>query len=195
MLNAFPAPQAYMQAPPPGQYPPPPNGAGPRPSMPPTPIPTHAHPYYHQSPQRTAHHLSSPLLTWTAHSKCHSPPSCPVSDDDATARWAKWPARLRWRTCTACAYGRCRPCMMKEIVSHCCLSVFFCFLLGGPALGAQLRAAWLLCTAYMPIGVAWQSLVLTVPLSCIYAILAFIRCASAATFVPPFIPQGHVRKR
>jgi hypothetical protein len=50
-LNAFPAPQSYMQAPPPGQYPPPPNGAGPRPSMPPTPIPAHAHPYYHQSPQ------------------------------------------------------------------------------------------------------------------------------------------------
>lgn len=36
--------------PPPGAYPPPPNG-GPRPSMPPTPIPAHAHPYYHQSPQ------------------------------------------------------------------------------------------------------------------------------------------------
>ncbi|KAJ8508803.1 hypothetical protein ONZ45_g8961 [Pleurotus djamor] len=45
-------PQAYMP-PPPGTYPPPPNGAGPRPSMPPTPIPAHAHPYYHQSPQRT----------------------------------------------------------------------------------------------------------------------------------------------
>ena len=44
--------QAYMQPPPPGAYPPPPNGAGPRPSMPPTPIPAHAHPYYHQSPQR-----------------------------------------------------------------------------------------------------------------------------------------------
>ncbi|KII90026.1 hypothetical protein PLICRDRAFT_576417 [Plicaturopsis crispa FD-325 SS-3] len=40
-----------MQPPPPGAYPPP-NGAGPRPSMPPTPIPAHAHPYYHQSPQR-----------------------------------------------------------------------------------------------------------------------------------------------
>ena len=54
MLNAFSAPQAYMQAPPPGQYPMQ-NGAGPRPSMPPTPIPAHAHPYYHQSPQRRAH--------------------------------------------------------------------------------------------------------------------------------------------
>jgi PAB1-binding protein PBP1 len=43
-------PQGYMP-PPPGTYPPPPNGAG-RPSMPPTPIPAHAHPYYpHQSPQ------------------------------------------------------------------------------------------------------------------------------------------------
>ncbi|GBE88385.1 hypothetical protein BKA93DRAFT_768236 [Sparassis latifolia] len=39
-----------MPPPPPGAYPPP-NGAGPRPSMPPTPIPSHAHPYYHQSPQ------------------------------------------------------------------------------------------------------------------------------------------------
>lgn len=47
------APQAYMQPPPPGTYPLP-NGAGPRPSMPPTPIPGHAHPgYYQQSPQRT----------------------------------------------------------------------------------------------------------------------------------------------
>lgn len=42
----------YMShPPPPGAYPPPPNGAAPRPSMPPTPIPAHAHPYYHQSPQ------------------------------------------------------------------------------------------------------------------------------------------------
>ncbi|KAL0580956.1 poly(A)-binding protein binding protein [Marasmius crinis-equi] len=47
-------PGAYMPPPPPpGTYPPPPNGTGPRPSMPPTPIPAHAHPYYHQSPQRT----------------------------------------------------------------------------------------------------------------------------------------------
>src|ERR1700721_3047349 len=51
-LTVISAPQAYMP-PPPGSYPPPPNGAGPRPSMPPTPIPAHAHPYYHQSPQRT----------------------------------------------------------------------------------------------------------------------------------------------
>ncbi|KAI0250212.1 hypothetical protein BJV78DRAFT_1283349 [Lactifluus subvellereus] len=51
-MGQMPPPQAYMQAPPPGQYPPPPNGAGHRPSMPPTPIPAHAHPYYHhQSPQ------------------------------------------------------------------------------------------------------------------------------------------------
>ncbi|KAN0120664.1 pab1 binding protein [Russula decolorans] len=50
-MGQMPPPQSYMQAPPPGQYPPPPNGAGPRPSMPPTPIPAHAHPYYHQSPQ------------------------------------------------------------------------------------------------------------------------------------------------
>ncbi|KAJ7170680.1 hypothetical protein C8R43DRAFT_980460 [Mycena crocata] len=49
-MGQMPPPQAYMQPPPPGTYPPP-NGAGPRPSMPPTPIPAHAHPYYHQSPQ------------------------------------------------------------------------------------------------------------------------------------------------
>ncbi|OJT11474.1 hypothetical protein TRAPUB_12026 [Trametes pubescens] len=52
-MGQMPPPQ-YMQPPPPGAYPPPPNGSGPRPSMPPTPIPSHAHPYYHhQSPQRT----------------------------------------------------------------------------------------------------------------------------------------------
>ncbi|KAF7327786.1 LsmAD domain-containing protein [Mycena kentingensis (nom. inval.)] len=44
-----PPPQLYMQPPPPGAYPPP-NGAA-RPSMPPTPIPGHPHPYYQQSPQ------------------------------------------------------------------------------------------------------------------------------------------------
>lgn len=41
-----------MAPPQPGQYPPPPNGAGPRPPMPSTPIQSHAHPYYQQSPQR-----------------------------------------------------------------------------------------------------------------------------------------------
>jgi len=50
-MGQMPPPQAYMQAPPPGQYPPPNGAGGPRPSMPPTPIPAHAHPYYHQSPQ------------------------------------------------------------------------------------------------------------------------------------------------
>ncbi|KAF6757278.1 hypothetical protein DFP72DRAFT_252604 [Ephemerocybe angulata] len=49
-MGQMPPPGAYM-SPPPGAYPPPPNGAQ-RPSMPPTPIPAHAHPYYHhQSPQ------------------------------------------------------------------------------------------------------------------------------------------------
>ncbi|KAF8149936.1 hypothetical protein B0H34DRAFT_731793 [Crassisporium funariophilum] len=48
-MGQMPPPGSYMP-PPPGAYPPP-NGAGPRPSMPPTPIPAHAHPYYHQSPQ------------------------------------------------------------------------------------------------------------------------------------------------
>jgi hypothetical protein len=115
-----------MQAPPPGQYPPPPNGAGPRPSMPPTPIPAHAHPYYHQSPQRTSHDLSFPLfIQFTSHSS----PSCPVSNDDAPARWAWWPtAWLRWRTCSSCAHGRrCRARMMQGVVSHCCLFFFSAF--------------------------------------------------------------------
>ena len=40
-----------FMGPPPGAYPPP-NGNGPRPSLPPTPVPAHAHQYpYHQSPQ------------------------------------------------------------------------------------------------------------------------------------------------
>ncbi|KAF5367587.1 hypothetical protein D9758_003719 [Tetrapyrgos nigripes] len=55
-------PQAYMPPhPPPGTYPPPPNGAGPRPSMPPTPIPAPAHPYYHQSPQ-LQHAVPYPMM-------------------------------------------------------------------------------------------------------------------------------------
>lgn len=125
-----------MQAPPPGQYPPPPNGAGPRPSMPPTPIPAHAHPYYHQSPQRTSPDLFYSLfIEFTSLSS----PSCPVSDDDAPAWWAWWPtARLRWRTCSSCAHGRrCRPRMMQEVVGH--LSVFFSLLSARRA--CALRAA------------------------------------------------------
>ncbi|KAJ7650284.1 hypothetical protein FB45DRAFT_887476 [Roridomyces roridus] len=60
-MGAMPPPQ-YMQPPPPppGGYPPP-NGAGPRPSMPPTPIPAHAHPYYHQSPQ-LQHAVPYPMM-------------------------------------------------------------------------------------------------------------------------------------
>jgi hypothetical protein len=167
----FPAPQAYMQAPP-GQYPPPPNGAGPRPSMPPTPIPAHAHPYYHQSPQRTSHNLSFCITDQTVHSICHSPTSCPVSNDDAPAWWAWWPtARLRWRSCTTRAHGWCRPCMMQEIVCHCCLFFFLCFLLGGYAFCVQLRAAWLLCTAFTPISLAWHSFVL---LS--HCAVSYLRC-------------------
>ncbi|KAH9850336.1 hypothetical protein C2E23DRAFT_322598 [Lenzites betulinus] len=51
-MGQMPPPQGYMPPPPPPGVYPPPNGAGPRPSMPPTPIPSHAHPYYHhQSPQ------------------------------------------------------------------------------------------------------------------------------------------------
>ncbi|KAJ7707722.1 hypothetical protein B0H17DRAFT_917768 [Mycena rosella] len=57
----FGPPQGYMPPPPPpGTYPPP-NGAGPRPSMPPTPIPAHAHPYYHQSPQ-LQHAVPYPMM-------------------------------------------------------------------------------------------------------------------------------------
>lgn len=123
---SFLAPQTYMQAPPPGQYPPPPNGAGPRPSMPPTPIPAHAHPYYHQSPQRMSHDLSFPIDQPFNLRHSHSTSSCPVSDDDAP--WAWWPtAWIRWRTCSSCAHGRwCRPRMMQGVVGH-CLSVCFFF--------------------------------------------------------------------
>ncbi|KZT00785.1 uncharacterized protein LAESUDRAFT_526852 [Laetiporus sulphureus 93-53] len=61
-MGQMPPPQAYMQqAPPPGAYPVPPNGAGPRPSMPPTPIPSHAHPYYQQSPQMQ-HAVPYPMM-------------------------------------------------------------------------------------------------------------------------------------
>lgn len=147
-----------MQAPPPGQYPPPPNGAGPRPSMPPTPIPAHAHPYYHQSPQRMSNDLSFPsFIQFTLHSS----PSCPVSDDDAPAWWAWWPtSRLRWRTCSPCTHGRrCRPRMMQEVVSRCCLSVFFYFLLEGLVLCVHLRVPWLL--VWRPRRLAWCSLALS----------------------------------
>ncbi|KAF8896389.1 hypothetical protein BD779DRAFT_1495640 [Infundibulicybe gibba] len=61
-MGQMPPPQAYMP-PPPGAYPP--NGNGPRPSMPPTPIPAHAHahthPYYHQSPQ-LQHAVPYPMM-------------------------------------------------------------------------------------------------------------------------------------
>jgi hypothetical protein len=59
-MGQMPPPQAYMAPPPPSAYPPP-NGAGPRPSMPPTPIPAHAHPYYHQSPQ-LQHAVPYPMM-------------------------------------------------------------------------------------------------------------------------------------
>ncbi|KAJ7284976.1 hypothetical protein C8J57DRAFT_1709285 [Mycena rebaudengoi] len=67
-------PQGYMPPPPPpGTYPPP-NGAGPRPSMPPTPIPAHAHPYYHQSPQ-LQHAVPYPMMM-------QQPPNGPVHPYD-----------------------------------------------------------------------------------------------------------------
>ncbi|KAJ7227180.1 hypothetical protein GGX14DRAFT_418480 [Mycena pura] len=72
-MRTFPPPQAYMQQPPPGTYPPP-NGAAPRPSMPPTPIPAHAHPYYHQSPQ-LGHAVPYPMMM-------QQPPSGPVHPYD-----------------------------------------------------------------------------------------------------------------
>ncbi|EKM58280.1 uncharacterized protein PHACADRAFT_252488 [Phanerochaete carnosa HHB-10118-sp] len=66
-MGQMPPPTAFM--PPPGAYPPPPNGTGPRPSMPPTPIPSHAHPYYHQSPQ-LQHTVPYPMMM--------PPPGAPV---------------------------------------------------------------------------------------------------------------------
>ncbi|KAJ6513285.1 hypothetical protein C8R45DRAFT_891327 [Mycena sanguinolenta] len=75
-MGQMPPPQAYMQPPPPGTYPPPPNGAGPRPSMPPTPIPAHAHAYYHQSPQ-LQHAVPYPMMM--------QPPNGPVHQYDPSA--------------------------------------------------------------------------------------------------------------
>ncbi|KAJ7756399.1 hypothetical protein DFH07DRAFT_477591 [Mycena maculata] len=73
-MGQMPPPQAYMPPPPPpGTYPPP-NGAGPRPSMPPTPIPAHAHPYYHQSPQ-LQHAVPYPMMM-------QQPPNGPVHPYD-----------------------------------------------------------------------------------------------------------------
>ncbi|OCB84689.1 hypothetical protein A7U60_g8209 [Sanghuangporus baumii] len=60
-MAQMPPPQQYMPPPPPGAYPPPPGSTGPRPSMPPTPIPAHAHPYYHQSPQ-LQHAMPYPMM-------------------------------------------------------------------------------------------------------------------------------------
>ncbi|KAI8980172.1 hypothetical protein BD414DRAFT_516611 [Trametes punicea] len=62
-MGQMPPPQAYMPPPPPpGAYPPPPNGAGPRPSMPPTPIPSHAHPYYHHQSPQLQHAMPYPMM-------------------------------------------------------------------------------------------------------------------------------------
>ncbi|KAJ7494722.1 hypothetical protein B0H11DRAFT_915071 [Mycena galericulata] len=70
-MGQMPPPQAYMPPPPPpGTYPPP-NGAGPRPSMPPTPIPAHAHPYYHQM----QHAVPYPMMM-------QQPPNGPVHPYD-----------------------------------------------------------------------------------------------------------------
>lgn len=61
-MGQMPPPGAYMPPPPPpGTYAPPPNSGGPRPSMPPTPIPAHAHPYYAQSPQ-LQHAVPYPMM-------------------------------------------------------------------------------------------------------------------------------------
>ncbi|OSD06559.1 hypothetical protein PYCCODRAFT_946515 [Trametes coccinea BRFM310] len=62
-MGQMPPPQAYMPPPPPpGTYPPPPNGAGPRPSMPPTPIPSHAHAYYHHQSPQLQHAMPYPMM-------------------------------------------------------------------------------------------------------------------------------------
>lgn len=60
--------------PPPGAYPPPPQSGGPRPSMPPTPIPAHAHPYYQQSPQRMTPFDSYNAKMFTIHTVQHAMP-------------------------------------------------------------------------------------------------------------------------
>ncbi|TFK94107.1 hypothetical protein K466DRAFT_477254, partial [Polyporus arcularius HHB13444] len=63
-MGQMPPPQAYGMPPPPppGAYPPPPNGAGHRPSMPPTPIPSHAHPYYHHQSPQLQHAVPYPMM-------------------------------------------------------------------------------------------------------------------------------------
>ena len=94
--------------PPPGAYPAP-NGGGPRPSMPPTPIPSHAHPYYAQSPQSTPH-LSCPAYIPSYPNFAPSAPRRPVPDDDAASRRARRrpAASIRGRPSAPGADGRAR---------------------------------------------------------------------------------------
>lgn len=100
-----------MQQPPPG-YAVPPNG-GPRPSMPPTPIPSHAHPYYQQSPQCAYLARVTLLLMLTCSS---SATCCPVPDDDASPRTAS----LRPLAGPACTNGWCWPCLsLSCLTGHC----------------------------------------------------------------------------
>ncbi|RXW25542.1 hypothetical protein EST38_g319 [Candolleomyces aberdarensis] len=61
-MGQMPPPQPYGMPPPPGPYPPPPNGGQPRPSMPPTPIPAHAHPYYHHQSPQMQHAVPYPMM-------------------------------------------------------------------------------------------------------------------------------------
>lgn len=106
------APQAYMQQAPPGYAVP--NGAGPRPSMPPTPIPSHAHPYYQQSPQCAylAHVTLLPMLIFPFSATC-----CSLPDDDASP----WTAPLlRPLAGPACTNGWCWPRLsLSCLAGHC----------------------------------------------------------------------------
>ena len=103
------------QAPPPGAYPIPPNGAGPRPSMPPTPIPSHAHPYYQQSPQRTCHAQFTVALVLIHFS---SATRCSLPDDDASPGT---PALIRPLSSSACTNGWCWSCLSPLLATCRCV--------------------------------------------------------------------------
>lgn len=109
---------AFMP-PPPGTYPPPPNGAGPRPSMPPTPIPSHAHPFYHQSPQRE---LFCQSCSGSASDVDCSATRHALPHDDAPARRTCAASPIRRPTRAAGPNGRRRTCMNGRAAS--CLRRF-----------------------------------------------------------------------
>lgn len=77
----------------------PPNGAGPRPSVPPSPV--HAHPFYQQSPQREFS-LSCSLYHDKLNTDVYeSATCCPVPHDDASWYASRRCAVASWiRSCT-----------------------------------------------------------------------------------------------